>query len=328
MTVVKFLTNILMDCSIVSNTSAKFTPTNGCFFVVNSAFILIHSVSQGGGAVFCQNINCNLSIYECSFSQVTCASQKNGGAIFFDCQSGGEFLMKCSTGSKCQTGDSGTNYELGQFILSYVSNSKKNTIEDLSIQQCSISTVGKRAGSIYFGYGDQVSSRINSSYNSVYYHSSIVYLYAKSLVSNYYCSYCCSSQHSICINFCGGLNFSFRFSNVVSNSQQQNLYGILINGGTSGLDTTTTISSCIFVGNHNRLFHRAGGRMNIYNSYIQTSYSSNGASIFSTITVSDPQEFTVMLINCFNMNKEITKNIFSSIIRFKNFFILFNFLFY
>jgi len=309
-----------MSCTIVSNTLARVLPTSGCYFVMRSVFVLLQSISQGGGAIFCQDINVDLKIYECLFSQVTCAAQNNGGAIHFDCQSEGDFLMKCSSASKCQTGHSGDGFELGQFLLSYVSNSKRNTIEDISIQQCSKNSIGNTAGSIYFCFGDQVSNRINSSYNILYLHSCIVYYSSKSLIANHFCSYSSDSQHSICINFCGGLNFSFRFSNVISNSQQQNSNGILINGGTGGLDTTTTITSCIFVGNHYLLFYKAGGRMNIYNCYIQTSFTSNGASIYSTITVSDPQGFTVMVIDCDILKNETTKNMFTNFRSLKNIF--------
>ena len=294
-----------INCSIIflNNLNNRFIPYNECIFILNSIFLNIF-INDAGGAIFCNDNNKKLKIYQCLFKNIQSGNGFKGGAIYFNILLNGNFYLKCSLAENCSTFGSNT-YEQGQFTFSSVSEENSyNIFEDNSINKCSLINKGYRFAPIYLTNGI-----INFEYNNisnihVYYYSNLVFYKCFENFFTFNNFFNSTSTNSMAINFCQGKHW-FNFSNLINLNQLTSNYGLILSGCTGGIYTETFIFNCNFINNFNFLFQKTKGLMEIKNCFIQSSFISSGASISNS------------LLNSLNLN--ISLNCFQILTKKKDF---------
>jgi len=215
-----------------------------------------------GGIIFVDISSLSMDVSYSMFYNCTCTLY--GGAIYYY-STNSSLKMICANRCSCKTS---LNYN-----FAYINCNQVNTMEFLSVSQCSHSTYGEY--SFRISRGNQSFENTNSSMNNDYTCSGIGIDSPSSFTS----SHCTFSDNKVSSNTC--IHFSsfygtMTYAIIVNNDS--NYYGIVtVEGG-----GTPKMNSCIFKNNQNTLFCVKSGSLEISDSYIDHSGKfSTSSSVFT-----------------------------------------------
>ena len=238
-----------------------------------------------GSVIFGQGITGSFDLFSCTL--YNCSSVVSGGAIFYDCGSGGNCNIDKVCASHCFfTGNYNSGNERGQFGFILTSNMKNNSINYLSMLKCA-PQMQNGVGSLCLRYGKHYIMNINSSKNQCLYSAMAESVggnstfisrcsFVDNVIQNYHNLYLNGGIHSNLIEYCNIIKnngpsygvisvqyiciYSLKNSILINNSEY--LFGSY--GGYGG-DCVLTVLNCFVYhsGTLTRLVN--GGKVNLLN---------------------------------------------------------------
>jgi len=240
---------------------------SNCFFSRSSSY------SGYGGVIYVTVSSFSMNVNYSIFYNCVCSSY--GGAIFFS-SSNSYLRMICANSCSAPWGH-----------FAYLSASRVNQVEYLSVSNCSHTTSGYY--SIRLVNGNQRVDNTNSSMNNAEYVSGI-FISSPSSFTSSHCTFSNNKvSNCICINFISTSGtISMSYANIVHNNSPTSRGVVYVEGAGS-----RKMMYCIFKNNQNTLFCVYGGSLEVSHSFIDHSGSfstptavstSNNNSFTNTIT--------------------------------------------
>ena len=219
----------------------------------------------------------------------------SGGGIYFNSIEGSIILNKVC-GYQCY------GYAHGQLLYHYTKSTNKNQLFYLSINKCAPNTLTTRHSSFWLYKGIQEISNINSSFNEVYHHSSLVVRDHYSFLmkySNFYKNYV---SHSSSLYLYSG-NIFIQYNNFIGNNSP-NQWGIFFSTAIE-----VNLTDCIFSENLNFLFWVDSGKINLFNSFIDHNINIYNSNYFEyNVLKQKTLTFPLIFFSTFNCKSVLKLN--------------------
>lgn len=221
-------------------------------------------------AITSTSSNTRVVVENSIFSGIS-VSSCSGGAVYFVSASS-EIVFNRVCGFNMNTASVS-----GAFAFISTKSTGKCDFHESSFAFCAVSE-SANYGSLYLTNGQQDHSIINATNNNANTRSFIFADYAVQGNVKYSCIIGCKSQFALCEhwNYCSG---NYSYTNIINNTGSSLFYQ-------DRSHSTLRMYICVFIGNSDSLFQRAGGVMDVFDSYFDKTYISNGASLYNTKSIS------------------------------------------